>query len=188
MKMVRGPSHGFKKMIADKRARVAEQLLPEWNIVKGDKVRVISGSCEGEEGVIKTIRRKRNQVFVVGVNVSVNTSRPMQSKNGYFYRRESPIDVTNVALIDPSTNQPTSVRRLRQEDGKRVRVAMASHTVVPEHPYKRKDRRINSATDTPFDVVNEVTYVPRPAVKITRGVQQAADEILAKNGFAGASA
>lgn len=146
--------------LVERRHQTAKEIIPEFNIVKGDKVRVIAGAHAGQEGVVKTVRRKRNQLFIKDVNVRVNTRTRTSSGNGFFYKRESHIHYSNVALVDPATNETTQVRRMRQEDGKRVRVAVASNTVLPEHPYVRGKRNFNAATDTSRDIVNEITFRP----------------------------
>ena len=44
--------------------------------------------------------------------------------------KEAPIDVSNVALIDPKDNKPTRVGFKIMEDGRKVRVAKKSGTVI----------------------------------------------------------
>ncbi len=50
-----------------------------------------------------------------------------------------PIDVSNVALIDPKTDMPTRVGYRFEEDGTKVRVAKKSGEVIPD-PYKKRKR------------------------------------------------
>ena len=50
--------------------------------------------------------------------------------------KEMPIDVSNVALIDPKTDKPTRVGYRFEEDGTKVRYAKKSGEVIPD-PYKK---------------------------------------------------
>jgi hypothetical protein len=40
-----------------------------WNIVKGDKVEVIQGPQQGQQGNILAVLRKTNRVIIDGVNM-----------------------------------------------------------------------------------------------------------------------
>lgn len=40
----------------------------DWNIVRGDKVEVITGKDKGKQGTVLTVKRKFNAVIVSGVN------------------------------------------------------------------------------------------------------------------------
>ena len=47
--------------------------IKDWRIVRGDRVKVISGSDAGKEGTILRVLRKFNTVIVEGVNyVNIN--------------------------------------------------------------------------------------------------------------------
>jgi len=74
--------------------------------------------------VIKVL--KDDRVIVEGVNKVKKHQRPTQeSEKGGIIEQEAPIHVSNVALIDPKTNQPTRVG-YRIENGKKVRYAKKS--------------------------------------------------------------
>jgi large subunit ribosomal protein L24 len=57
-------------------------------------------------------------------------TRPSQTNAGGIISKEAPIDVSNVALIDPETGKATRVG-FKIVDGEKVRVAKKSGKVIP---------------------------------------------------------
>ena len=55
--------------------------------------------------------------------------RPTQANAGGIEQMEAPIHISNVALIDPETNQATRVG-FDLSDGKKVRIARKSGKVI----------------------------------------------------------
>ena len=96
----------------------------------GDKVKVIAGKDKGKEGVVvKTIAAK-DRVVVEGVNIVKKHQKPNnQYPQGGIFELEAPIHVSNVQLLDPSTNEPTKIG-YKVEDGKKVRFAKKSGTTL----------------------------------------------------------
>ena len=95
-------------------------------IRKNDKVRVISGSDKGKEGVVQKVFPKLNKVVVEGVNCHKKHKKPtQQTPEGSVVDIYVPIDVSNVVLIDPKTKKPTKVG-YKVVNGKKVRVAKKS--------------------------------------------------------------
>lgn len=96
----------------------------------GDKVRVISGKDKGKEGTIKQVLAKDNRVVVEGVNKIKKHQKPNNAyPQGGVIDTEAPIQVSNIMLIDPSTNEPTRVG-FKVVDGKKVRVAKKSGKTI----------------------------------------------------------
>ncbi|GEP20115.1 50S ribosomal protein L24 [Pediococcus argentinicus] len=92
----------------------------------GDKVRIISGKDKGKEGTIKKTLAKENRVVVEGLNMIKKHQKPNNANpQGGILDIEAPIAVSNVMLIDPSTNEPTRVG-FKFVDGKKVRVSKKS--------------------------------------------------------------
>ena len=97
----------------------------------GDQVMVISGDDKGVRGTVQRVLRKDNKVVVSGVNVVKKHQKPRPSggrtqAQGGIIEFEAPINVSNVMLIDPSSDEPTRVGIRRDEDGRRIRVAKRS--------------------------------------------------------------
>ena len=93
-------------------------------IKKGDKVIVLSGKDKGKTGEIARVLTKDSKVVVSGVNVAVRHRKPDQANpQGGLERREAPLHVSNVAIVDPKDGKATRVRFDVAKDGKKVRVS-----------------------------------------------------------------
>jgi large subunit ribosomal protein L24 len=95
---------------------------------KNDTVVVISGKDKGKRGRVIEVLPKLARVRVEGVNKIKRHTKPNPQKNvkGGIVERESPLHVSNVALVDPKSDKPTRVRIKVMADGTRVRMATRS--------------------------------------------------------------
>ena len=98
-------------------------------IKKGDQVIVTTGRDKGKQGEVLRAMPKFNKVVVQGVNMVKRHTRPSQTSAGGIISKEAPIDVSNVALIDPETGKATRVG-FKVVDGQKVRVAKKSGKVI----------------------------------------------------------
>ena len=100
-------------------------------IRRDDEVRVISGKDRGKTGRVLRVDPASERVFVEGLNIVKRHQRPRPGSNqpGGVIEREGPIHISNVMLLDPSTNEPTRVGATR-EGGTRVRVARKSGEAI----------------------------------------------------------
>ncbi|RYG25324.1 50S ribosomal protein L24 [bacterium] len=116
-------------------------------IRKGDKVIIIAGKDKGEIGTVYAVSPKEQKVIVLAENTE-NPEQPlplnaavkhrkarMQGERSVRLRIPKPLHISNVKLIDPTTNEPTRVGR-RVEDGKLVRYAKKSGATIAEPDYK----------------------------------------------------
>lgn len=72
----------------------------------GDKVRVIAGKDKGKEGTITKTVAGKDRVVVEGVNIVKKHQKPSNEyPQGGVIDIEAPIHVSNVQLLDPSTNE-----------------------------------------------------------------------------------
>jgi large subunit ribosomal protein L24 len=98
-------------------------------IKKGDNVQVIAGKDKGKTGTVERALPRDNTVIVEGVNVRKRHRRPRRmGQQGQIVEVNQPIDVSNVMIIDPKTNEPTRVGMHVKEDGSKVRVTKKSGT------------------------------------------------------------
>ena len=98
-------------------------------IKSNDKVKVIAGKDKGKEGVVLRVLPAKDRVVVKGVNVVKKHQKPNNANpNGGIVEFEAPIHVSNVMLIDPSTNEPTRVG-FKVVD-KKVRVSKKSGNAI----------------------------------------------------------
>ena len=99
-------------------------------IRKGDLVQVISGKYKGAKGRILVVMTDEDKVVVEGINIKKRHVKPnAKMPQGGVVEREAPIHSCKVMPIDPSTGKPTRVR-IKIEDGKKVRVAVKSGTLL----------------------------------------------------------
>lgn len=99
-------------------------------IRKGDEVVVISGKDKGKTGTVLEVLTAKNRVIVEGLNIIKRHTRPRPPEDpGGVVERPAPMDLSNVALIDPEDRRPTRVRFVEQK-GKKVRVSVRTgHTI-----------------------------------------------------------
>lgn len=77
-------------------------------IKSGDTVKVIAGDHKGAEGKVLRVDREKNKAIVEGVNmVSKHTKPSAKNPQGGIVKKEAPIHISNIALIDPKTKKAT---------------------------------------------------------------------------------
>ena len=93
----------------------------------GDTVVVIAGKDRGKRGTVREVIRKKDRVVVDGVNIVKRHRRARsQLEQSEIIEREAPIHLSNVMIVDPSTDEPTRVTFRRRDDGAIVRIAKQS--------------------------------------------------------------
>ncbi len=105
-------------------------MTKKFKIKKGDKVTVITGRDKGKKGEVLRVVREDDRVVVQGVNIVKRHQRPTASTPGGIVEQEAPIHISNVAHIDPKSDQPTRVGFRVEEGGRKVRVAKRSGEVI----------------------------------------------------------
>jgi len=97
---------------------------------KGDRVVVLAGRDRGKEGEILRVLPQENRAVVAGINMVVRHTRQTQMSQGGRIQKESPIDISNIAMIDLKDGGPTRVGFRFLEDGTKVRYAKKSGEVI----------------------------------------------------------
>jgi large subunit ribosomal protein L24 len=96
-------------------------------IRKGDVVRVVTGDDKGSTGRVLRVMRDKNKVVVEGINRVYRHLKPSRrNPQGGRLSKEMPVDVSNVMLIDPSSNKPTRIGTRILADGSKERYAKKS--------------------------------------------------------------
>ena len=99
-------------------------------IKSGDVVKVIAGDHKGSEGKVLTVDREKNKAIVEGVNmVSKHTKPSAKNPQGGIVKKEAPIHVSNLALIDPKSKKATKVG-IKTEGDEKVRFSKKSNQVL----------------------------------------------------------
>ena len=104
----------------------------KYNVMKGDRVRVIRGNHRDMEGTVPEGLLHARRVPVQGVNMRKRHTRPTQDNpDGGILTFEAPINISNVMLVDPATGDPSRVRIRIEEDGTKERIAVKSGNPIP---------------------------------------------------------
>ncbi len=97
------------------------------HIRKGDVVIVNSGEYKGQQGRVLEIEKSRSRAIVEGVNmVSKHTKPNADSPQGGIIKKEAPVHISNLNVIDPSTGEATRIGRKVDEKGKLIRYSKKS--------------------------------------------------------------
>jgi len=97
------------------------------HIKKGDTVMVITGESKGQKGRVLEVDRDKNRALVEGINtVSKHTKPNAKSPQGGILKKEAPVNLSNLMLIDPASGKPTRIGRRYNDKNKLVRYAKKS--------------------------------------------------------------
>lgn len=99
-------------------------------IKTGDTVRIIAGDHKGTEGKVVLIDREKNKAIIEGANMVSKHEKPSaKNPQGGIVKKEAPIHISNLALIDSKSGKTTRVG-FEQRDGKKVRFSKKSNEVI----------------------------------------------------------
>ncbi|MEO0505201.1 MAG: 50S ribosomal protein L24 [Bacteroidota bacterium] len=99
-------------------------------IKTGDTVKVIAGDHKGTEGKVVQVDREKNKAIVEGVNMVSKHEKPSaKNPQGGIVKKEAPIHISNLSLVDPKSGDTTRVG-YEVRDGKKVRFAKKSNEVI----------------------------------------------------------
>ncbi len=96
---------------------------------KGDKIVVLSGKDKSKTGEISKVIPKANKAIVSGINTVVRHTKQTQTNQGGRLTKEMPIDLSNIALMDPKDGVATRVG-FKTVEGKKVRYAKKSGEIL----------------------------------------------------------
>jgi large subunit ribosomal protein L24 len=99
-------------------------------IKKGDKVIVTTGRDKGKKGEVLKVLPKENKAVVSGVNTAKRHTKQTQRTQGGIVNKDLPIDLSNIAHVDPKSGEATKIGWKELGDGRRVRFAKKSGEVI----------------------------------------------------------
>ena len=96
-------------------------------IKTGDQVIVISGKDKGKQGSVTKILSD-GRCYVSGVQMVKRHTKPNPNAGvaGGIVEKESSIDISNIAIFNPSTKKADKVSIQFKEDGSKIRVFKSS--------------------------------------------------------------
>jgi len=97
------------------------------HIKKGDTVYVNSGEDRDQQGRVLEVFPKQYRALVEGINlVSKHTKPNSDNPQGGIIKKEAPVNISNLMVVDPSSGKPTRVGRKLDKNGKLVRYSKKS--------------------------------------------------------------
>ena len=88
---------------------------------------VITGESKGQKGRVLGVDRKKGRAIVEGLNmISKHTKPNSKAPQGGIVKKEAPIHLSNLMLIDPASGKPTRVGRRLNDKNKLVRYSKKS--------------------------------------------------------------
>ena len=101
--------------------------MSKLHIKKGDTVYVNAGTDRGKTGRVLSVLVSKNKAVVEGINmVSKSTKPSAKHPQGGIIKKEAPVHVSNLNLLDPKSGKPTRIGRRRNAEGKLVRYSKKS--------------------------------------------------------------
>ncbi|MDO8549203.1 MAG: 50S ribosomal protein L24 [Ignavibacteria bacterium] len=101
-------------------------------IRKNDNVVVITGNNRGKTGKVLKVFPSESKVIVEGINLRKRHTKPNQKQpQGGIIEKEAPIQVSNVMLLDPKTNEPTR---------------LGAKIILDEKTGKKKSQRVSKVS------------------------------------------
>jgi large subunit ribosomal protein L24 len=102
------------------------------NIHRNDTVQVLSGSDAGKRGRVLRVFPEKDRVLVEHVRIVKKTVSSKSGKNtkGGIAEQESPLHVSNVALVCSSCGKPTRVG-FKVEGDTKTRICKKCGTALP---------------------------------------------------------
>ncbi len=95
-------------------------------IKTGDRVIVVTGKDKGKQGDVESVDRADSTAIVAGIRMVKRHTKPTQDSPGGIVDKETPIHLSNLALIDPESDKPTRIGFRVDADGKKERFAKRS--------------------------------------------------------------
>jgi len=99
-------------------------------IRRDDKVVVTYGSFKGKRGQVLEVCSNKTHVIVKDINVVHRHTKSSAKTSGGILKKESPIHISNISLIDPDTDRPTKVGFKFDDNGSKIRFSRSSGKIL----------------------------------------------------------
>src|SRR5262245_35750711 len=122
-----GPKSPRSLIIKSQSQERSQDREEAMHIRKDDTVQVIAGDDKGKRGRALAVMPGEGKILIEGVNrVYKHMKASRRNPQGGRLSKEMPIDLSNVQLIDPTTNRPTRIGVRFLDDGSKERYAKRS--------------------------------------------------------------
>ena len=100
-------------------------------IKKNDTVKVLAGKDKGKSGRVLAVFPSENRALVEGVNfVKRHMRKSQKDPQGGIISKESPINISKLALLCKACNRPTRVGITKLGDGTRSRFCKKCNEII----------------------------------------------------------
>ena len=101
--------------------------MSKLHIKKGDIVFVNAGEDKGSTGRVLKVYVDKQRALVEGVNMMSKSTKPnAKSPQGGIVKKEAPIHISNLQVVDPKSGKPTRIGRKLNAKGVLVRISKKS--------------------------------------------------------------
>jgi large subunit ribosomal protein L24 len=99
--------------------------MAKFKIKKDDEVIVTTGKDKGKKGKVVEIITKEGRAIVSGINIATKHQKPSAMGPGGIVKKELPIAISNLAVVDPKSGKATKVG-YKIVNGEKIRIAKKS--------------------------------------------------------------
>lgn len=101
------------------------------HIRKGDTVKVLAGNDRGKTAKVLEVQPAKSKAIVEGCNTVTKHVKPSaQNPNGGIEKKEAPIHISNLMVIDPANGDPTRIGRKADKNGKLQRYSKKTGEII----------------------------------------------------------
>jgi len=101
--------------------------MSKLHIKKGDTVYVNAGEDKGKTGRVLKVLVEKKRALVEGINMISKSTKPSaKSPQGGFQKKEAPVHISNLNVLDPKNGKPTRIGRRLNAKGVLVRYSKKS--------------------------------------------------------------
>ena len=96
-----------------------------------DNVLITTGKDKGKKGKVQQVFPKKGKLLIEGLNIyKKHMKAQSETQQAGIIDKEMFVDISNVALIDPSNNEPTKVGISELKDKSKVRINKKTGEVI----------------------------------------------------------
>jgi large subunit ribosomal protein L24 len=101
--------------------------MSKLHIKKGDTVYVNTGEDKGKTGRVLKVYIEKQRALVEGINMVSKAAKPSaKNPQGGFQKKEAPVHISNLNVLDPKDGKPTRIGRKLNAKGVLVRYSKKS--------------------------------------------------------------
>lgn len=101
--------------------------MAKLHIKKGDTVYVNAGASKGKTGRVLEVLVEKQRAIVEGVNMVSKSTKPnAKNPQGGLVKKEAPLHISNLNVVDPKSGKATRIGRRKNEAGVTVRYSKKS--------------------------------------------------------------